>query len=57
MSNIVSLTAIELVNKLQSGEISCVEACTAFLERVKKYERDVKAWAHIDKKKDSRKSH
>ena len=51
MSNIVSLTAIELVNKLQSGEISCVEACTAFLERVKKYERDVKAWAHIDKKK------
>ncbi len=50
MDNIVSLPAIELVDKLKSGEISCLEACEAFLDRVKKYEKDVKAWAYIDKK-------
>ena len=50
MNNIVSLTANELVVKLKSGEISCVEVCKAFIERVDKFEKDVKAWAYIDKK-------
>ena len=50
MNNIVSLTANELVGKLKSGEISCVEVCKAFIERVDKFEKEVKAWAYIDKK-------
>ncbi|MAJ85683.1 MAG: amidase [Candidatus Pelagibacter sp.] len=50
MKDIVSLTAIELVEQLKSGEISCVEACEAFIERVNKFEKNVKAWAYIDKK-------
>ena len=50
MNNIVSLTANELVGKLKSGEISCEEVCKAFIERVDKFEKEVKAWAYIDKK-------
>jgi len=50
MNNIVSLSANELVGKLKSGEISCVEVCKAFIERVDKFEKEVKAWAYIDKK-------
>ena len=42
MNNIVSLTANELVGKLKSGEISCVEVCKAFIERVDKFEKEVK---------------
>ena len=40
MNNIVSLTANELVGKLKSGEISCVEVCKAFIERVEHKGRD-----------------
>ena len=50
MNNIISLSANELVEKLKSGEISCVEACKAYIDRVNKFEKDVKAWAYIDKK-------
>ena len=50
MNNIISLSANELVEKLKSGEISCVEACEAYIDRVNKFEKDVKAWAYIDKK-------
>ncbi len=50
MNNIISLSANELVEKIKSGEISCVEACKAFIQRIDKYEKDVKAWAYIDKK-------
>ena len=50
MNNIISLSANELVEKLKSGEVSCVEACKAYIDRVNKFEKDVKAWAYIDKK-------
>ena len=50
MNNIISLSAIELVSKLKLGELSSEEVCKAYLERVSKFEKDVKAWAYIDKK-------
>ena len=50
MSNVLSISAIELVEKLKSGEISCVDACKEYLKRVDKFEKDVKAWAYFDKK-------
>ena len=50
MIDVSTLTANELVSKLQSGEISSVELCNKYLERIKKFEKDVQAWAHLDKK-------
>ena len=50
MDNIISLSANALVEKLRSGEVSCVEVCKAYIDRVNKFEKEVKAWAYIDKK-------
>ena len=50
MSNILSISAIELVEKLKSGEISCVDACKEYIKRIDKFEKDVQAWAFFDKK-------
>ena len=40
----------ELVGKMREGQISSVEVCNAFIERINKFEKDVKAWAYFDKK-------
>ena len=50
MINIFSLTTNKLVEKLKKGEISSVEVCTQYIERIKQFEKDVKAWAYFDKK-------
>ena len=50
MTDIFSLTANKLVEKLKEGEISSVEVCIQYIDRIKKFEKDVKAWAHFDKK-------
>ena len=41
MVNIFSLTANKLVEKLKEGEISSVEVCTQYIDRVKKFEKDI----------------
>ena len=50
MENITTTSAHDLVEKIKKGEISSVEICEAYLERIKKFEKDVKAWAFFDKK-------
>ena len=50
MSNVLSISAIELVEKLKSGEISCVDACKEYIKRIDKFDKEVKAWAFFDKK-------
>jgi Asp-tRNA(Asn)/Glu-tRNA(Gln) amidotransferase A subunit family amidase len=50
MENITTTSAHDLVEKIKKGEISSVEVCEAYLERIKKFEKDVKAWAFFDKK-------
>ena len=50
MIDIFSLTANKLAEKLKEGEISSVEVCTQYIDRIKKFEKDVKAWAYFDKK-------
>ena len=50
MIDIISLSANQLVEKLKSGDISCVDACKAYIERINKFEKDVKAWSFFDKK-------
>ena len=50
MTNIFSISANELVGKLKKGGISCVDLCKAYIDRINKFEKDVKAWAFFDKK-------
>ena len=50
MMDVSSLSAYELSLKLQSGKITSVELCNAYLDRIKKFEKDVQAWQFIDKK-------
>ena len=50
MIDIYSLSTNELVAKLRSGDVSSVEVCNAYIDRVNKYEKDVKAWSFLDKK-------
>ncbi len=51
MLNIFTLTTNKLVEHLKSGQISSVEVCNQYIERIEKFEKDVKAWEHFDKKK------
>jgi len=50
MIDIFSISTNELVAKMRSGDVSSVDVCKAYLERIKKYEKDVKAWSFLDKK-------
>ena len=40
----------ELVSKIKDSQLTSVEICKKYIERINKYEKDVKAWAHFDKK-------
>ena len=50
MINIFSLSTNELVAKMRDGQISSVEVCKAYIARIDKFEKDVKAWNFFDKK-------
>jgi Asp-tRNA(Asn)/Glu-tRNA(Gln) amidotransferase A subunit family amidase len=50
MPDIFSLSANELAAQLREGEISSVEVCSQYIERIGKFEKDVKAWSHFNKK-------
>jgi len=50
MMDIFNLTITELAHQLREGQISSVDACLQYIERIEKFEKDVKAWAHFSKK-------
>ena len=50
MPDIFSLSANALTSQLREGEISSVEVCSQYIERIGKFEKDVKAWSHFNKK-------
>ena len=50
MTEILSLSTNELVKQMRDGQISSGEVCKAYIERINKFEKDVKAWAFLDKK-------
>ena len=50
MTDIVSLSLEELALKIKDAQISSVEVCEKYIERISKFEKDIKAWAHFDKK-------
>ena len=50
MTDVFSLKVEELVGKIKDSQITSVELCKIYIERINKFEKDVKAWAHFDKK-------
>ncbi len=50
MIDIFSLRVEEMAQKIKEGQITSVEICEKYIERINKFEKDVKAWAHFDKK-------
>ena len=50
MTDVFSLKIEEIASKIKSAQISSVEVCEQYIKRINKFEKDVKAWAHFDKK-------
>ena len=50
MTDIFSLSLEELAKKIKDAQLSSVEVCEKYIERINKFEKDVKAWVHFDKK-------
>ena len=50
MIDIFSLSVEELASKIKGAEISSVEVCEAYIERIKKFEKDIKAWPILIKR-------
>ena len=50
MTDIFLFTTNDLVEQLRNGQISSVEVCTQYIDRINNLEKDVNAWAHFNKK-------
>ena len=50
MTDIFSLSLEELALKIKDAQFSSAEVCEKYIERINKFEKDIKAWAHFDKK-------
>ena len=48
-SDFFSLPVHELV-KRKDAKLTSIEICQSYIERINKFEKDIKAWAHFDKK-------
>ena len=50
MIDIFSLSVGEMALKIKEGQLTSVEICEKYIERINKFEKDVKAWVYFDKK-------
>ena len=51
MTDIFSLSLEELSKqRIKDAELTSVDVCEKYIERINKFEKDIKAWAHFDKK-------
>ena len=50
MNEVLNVSVEELLNQVAKSQITSVEICKAFIERIEKFDKDVKAFAHFDKK-------
>tara|TARA_B100001029_G_C15052635_1_gene451922 strand:+ start:327 stop:1661 length:1335 start_codon:yes stop_codon:yes gene_type:complete len=50
MSNFHSQTVEQIANNIRNGKISSKEVCEIYIDRINKFEKNIKAWAHLDKK-------
>jgi Asp-tRNA(Asn)/Glu-tRNA(Gln) amidotransferase A subunit family amidase len=44
MSDIFSLSVEDLAAKIRDAQITSVEVCEKYIERIKKFDKDIKAW-------------
>ena len=50
MKDIFSLKVEEIASKIKDGQLTSFEVCEKYIEKINKFEKDVKAWVHFDKK-------
>ena len=50
MSEFISQPANKLSKLLQEGQLRSVDLCNEYIERIERFEKDIKAWAYFDKK-------
>ncbi len=50
MTDIFSLSLEELAAKIKNAQLTSVDVCEKYIERINKFNKDIKAWAHFDKK-------
>ena len=50
MTDIFSLSLEELATKIKDAQLTSVDVCEKYIERINKFDKDIKAWAHFDKK-------
>ena len=50
MIDIFSLSVEEMASQIKNGQLTSVEVCKKYIERIDKFEKDIKAWAHFDEK-------
>ena len=49
MEDLCLLSATDLIERIKKGKNSSVEVCQSYINRIEKFEKDVKAWAYFDK--------
>ena len=50
MVDLFSLKVEDIASKIKEGQLTSVQLCEKYIERINKFEKEVKAWAHFDKK-------
>ena len=48
MTDIFSLSLEELAAQIKDAQLTSVDVCKKYIERINKFEKEVKAWAHFD---------
>lgn len=49
MDDLCLFSATDLIERIKTGKNSSVEVCQSYINRIEKFEKDVKAWAYFDK--------
>ena len=50
MIDIFSLKVEEIASKIKDAQLTSVEVCEKYIEKINKFEKDLKAWVYFDKK-------
>ena len=48
MNEIINFSVEDLISKISNSEITSVEICKAYIDRIDKFEKDINAWAFFD---------
>ena len=48
--DVYNLSVKQIAEKIKDTQLSSVDLCKAYIDRIKKFEKDIHAWAHFDEK-------